>query len=203
MAAARAAAILKGDRTVSVAPPPPAKRARRAPAQKPIDATPERISMAEPDGKNGVRFHDTVEAMIDKAGQRALITRRFADAQIDRWLKQKRLTYAQWYAADWYRNQYALAGIEGRVVAQYDITHPGAEGSSYGLPANERQLRARQRWRQGRALLPENMVDLVDRLVIHDVAPALSSGRMRDRYAARIGRALDPLADWLSAPASA
>nr|WP_144033855.1 hypothetical protein [Sphingomonas laterariae] len=203
MAAARAAAILKGERAVVVAAPPAPKRACRPRITPPIDATPERIAMAEPEGKTGLRFHEAVEAMIDKAGERALITRRFADTHIDRWLKQKRLTYPQWYAADWYRNVYALAGIEGRVIAQYDITHPGAAGSSYGLPATERQLRARLRWREGRALLPANMVALIDRLVIHDVAPTFSGGRQRDRYAGRIGRAFDALADWLSAPPSA
>ncbi|WP_209046267.1 hypothetical protein [Rhizorhabdus histidinilytica] len=171
-------------------------RIRKAPAapSAAFEATPERLAQAGNDNMS------LVKAPIDRAGQRALLTRRFADSYVDRLLKAKRLTYAQWYAADWYREIYQLTGIEARVVARYDITHASASGTNYGMAVTERQAQARMRWRAARETLPSHMLALVDRIVLHDMVPALQGGVQRARFAERLGRALQPLAEWINAP---
>lgn len=181
-------------RKIRKAPPPPAAA---------FEATPERLAQAterDDAGRSVVTHMTLVKAPIDRAGQRAVLARRFADSYIDRLLRAKRLTYAQWYAADWYREVYQLCGIEARVVARYDITHAGASGSNYGMAVTERQAHARRRWRAARDVLPANMIALVDRIVLHDMVPALANGQQRRRFAERLGRALQPLADWINAP---
>lgn len=159
-----------------------------------FDATPERLAQAGNDNMT------LIKAPIDRAGQRAVLARRFADAYIDRLLKARRLTYAQWYAADWYREIYQLAGIEARVTANYGGS--GVGECSYGMAVTERQARARARVRGARALFPPQMAELIDRVVLHDMVPALQGGVQRARFSDRLGRALQPLAEWLNAPAA-
>lgn len=176
------------------------KRIRRASAatapQPHFEATPERRAHAANDSS-------IVPATIGKAGERALLTRRFTDSPIDRMHKVGRLTYAQWFAACWYLEQFALSGIAGRVVANY------GEGSGGGGPSvgtkilgSERQYIARLRWRAARATIPANMLKLVDSVVLEQVVPAFANGRMRDRFAASIGAALQPMAVSINAPAA-
>lgn len=148
--------------------------------------------------------NDTVliKAVIEKAGERPLLTRKFFDSTVDRWRKAGRLTEHQWHAAEWYREQFEAAGMTARVVANYNADANGTGGSTYGLPTTERQARARQAWRRARTFIPGNMLGLVDNLVLYDLAPAMTGGRQRERYAERIGRALGPLADWLRGESS-
>lgn len=181
------------------------KKAPTAPTAA-FEATPERLAQAtdlDAQGKPVATHMTLVVGKIEKAGERALLARRFADSYVDRLLKARKLTYAQWYAADWYREIYQHCGIEARVVARYDITHAGASGTSYGLAVTERQVQARKRWRAAREMLPANMLALVDRIVLHDMVPALQGGVQRARFAERLGRALQPLAEWINAPIAA
>ena len=164
-----------------VAPPP-------APA---FEATPERLAQAGP-------HLSLVKGTIEKAGERVALVRRFSDSYIDRLLRTKKLTFAQWYAADWYREIYQLTGIEARTTANYGGS--GAGECSYGMAMTERQARARQRLRAARETFPPNMAGLIDRVVLHDMAPALQGGAQRARFAAHLGRSLQPLAEWINAP---
>jgi hypothetical protein len=157
-----------------------------------IDATIERIAQA---GNDNTGF---VNGKIERAGERVPIVRRFRDATIDRMLRAKRISAAQHYAADWYRGIYEEAGITHRVTANYGGTGHGE--ATYGMPTTERQARCRRKLRDAREVLGMQMVGLIDNLVLHDLAPALGNSRQRERYAAMIGRALQPLADWLAAP---
>lgn len=155
--------------------------------QEVIDATPERIAMGESQLVDPSR--------IDSSEQPIGLTRRFTATHLDRLHKNKRLTWRQWYAGDWYRNQYMHAGIASRVVASYDGRVSGGE-PAYGLPSSERQMWARQNWRRARAAIPLTMAGFVDRFVLHDELPRYG-GRAAMRSVAELGRALDALADWL------
>src|SRR4051812_13189963 len=117
--------------------------ARALPAPKPgIEALPERLKHAE--GHSLL-----VPATIEKAGDKAVLCRRFKDGFADRQRGNGRFTYAQWFAAEWYRETFEQAGATARVVANYSPTGGGSStGLRYGTPANERQARARQAWRK-------------------------------------------------------
>ena len=164
----------------------------RQPLQSLLDATAERIGQA---GNDNSTF---VNGKIERAGDRVPSVRRFRDATIDRMYRAKRITAAQHYAADWYRGIYEQAGITHRVTANYGGA--GAGEASYGMPTTERQARCRQKLRHARKLLGAQMVGLLDNLILHDLAPVFRNGRQRERYGGMIGRALQPLADWLAAP---
>lgn len=169
-----------------------AARIKRPPAPPTphFEVTPERLAHANENS-------EVVKATIDKAGERALLTRRFADSHIDRMRKRGLITEAQWYAADWYRTRHQLAGFGGRVIAKYGDAGGGAGDSVFGLPASERQARERQLWRQARQQIPEKSRRTIDAVVLHDEMPALRNGRQRERFAGHIGRMLEPLVRWL------
>lgn len=182
------------------------KKIRKAatPPTPAFEATPERLAQAVERDDDGmvIAEHMKLEvAKIERAGQRALLVRRFADTYVDRLLRTKKISYAQWYAADWYREVYELAGIEARVSANYGGS--GVGECSYGMAVTERQARARQRLRGARACFPSHMVALLDRIILHDMVPALQGGVQRTRFAARLGKALQPLAEWINAPTTA
>jgi hypothetical protein len=171
------------------------KADRRTPAapQPAFEATPERIAQANDNTS-------VVDATIDKAGERKLKTRRFTDSQIDRMFRSKRITYAQWFAAGWYLEQYEQAGFGGRVTANYNPTTSASGLIRYGLPSSERQARHRHLWRQAREAVPANMLHLIDQVVLHDIVPAFRNGQQGQRFGAAIGKALQPMAEWLNAP---
>jgi hypothetical protein len=104
----------------------------RQPVQGHVNATPERIAHAAGD-------HQIVDAIIDRAGERAKLTRRFADTAIDRMLKRGQLTYSQWYACDWYMRLHAKAMSAPRVVDAYGDGVGGGGSVSYGQPLNQHQ----------------------------------------------------------------
>ena len=171
------------------------KISKPLPAPKPDqEATAERLAQA---GNDNASIED---GQIERAGEKAPRCRRFRDNHIDRLKRAGRLTYAQWYAADWYRSIYEQAGIEQRQTANYQPTVPGGDGLNYGMPTTIAQVTCRKKLRQARAQLAPNMVGLVDAVVLHDRMPAFAGGVQRDRYAARLARALQPLADWLIVP---
>ena len=176
------------------------KRVRAAPppSKAEFEVTPERLGWAADDDHV---YSTLVEATIEKAGERKVLTRRFADTHIDRMLKGKRLTYAQWYAADWYRTAHEQAGLGPRVVSNYDQA-PSGGASSVGskLLGSERQYGWRRKWREAREVIPERGRGMVERLVLQDEVPVLHDGRQRARYGADIARLLTPLAEWLNAP---
>ena len=170
------------------------KRVRRPlpPPTATFEATPERLAQAGNDNST------LVPAIIHRAADRQARCRRFRDSHVDRMFKAHRLTYAQWYAADWYRSKYELSGLPTRVVGSYGAG-AGAGECDYGLPVSERQARARQQWRAARSAMPDNMLPLVDNLVLHDLAPVLGGGNQRARYTDAIARALQLLAEYLNA----
>lgn len=192
-------AISAGLRGQKVAP-----RATRTPAPKPkparqavqehVDATAERIARAAGD-------HEIVDAIIDKAGERAKLTRRFADSAIDRMHKRGQLTYAQWYACDWYMRLHAEAMSAPRVVAAYGDGVGGCGSENYGQPRSRHQWDARRKLREARSVIPTQMLGLFDRVVVSDDMPTLRGGVQRNRFAGRIASAAQPLATWLGLPA--
>ncbi|MBW6522410.1 hypothetical protein KZ810_02765 [Sphingomonas sp. RHCKR47] len=158
--------------------------------QEHVDATPERIARAEGN-------HEIVDAIIDRAGERAKLTRQFADSAIDRMHKRGQLTYAQWYACDWYMRLHAEAMSAPRVVAAYGDGVGGGGSESYGQPRSRHQWDARRKLRQARAVIPAQMLGLFDRVVVADDMPAFLNGRQRARFAARIADTAGLLAHWL------
>ena len=137
-----------------------------------------------------------VPATIDKAGERALLTRRFSDSHVDRMLARKWITKAQHAAAVWYAERYHDAGIGSRVVANYAGVGGGGE-ASYGMATTNRQAQARARWREARTILSAQTLRMVENVVLHNVMPMLANQQQRARYAGHVGRALQPLAEWL------
>lgn len=162
----------------------------RQPVQEHVDATPERIARAEGN-------HEIVDAIIDRAGERAKLTRRFADSAIDRMHKRGQLTYPQWYACDWYMRLHAEAMSAPRVVAAYGDGVGGGGSESYGQPRNQHQWDARRKLREARAVIPSQMLGLFDRVVINDDMPTFRNGQQRSRFSARIADIAEPLAHWL------
>lgn len=163
-----------------------------APPAPHFEVTPERLAHANENS-------EIVKATIDKAGERALLTRRFADSHIDRMRKRGWITEAQWYAAIWYRDRHEEAGFGSPIVAKYGDAGGGGVQLNYGLPRTERQARARLLWRQGREQIVEKSRRTIDAVVLYDEMPALRNGRQRERFAGHIGRMLQPLAEWLRA----
>ncbi|WP_019517133.1 hypothetical protein [Sphingomonas sp. Mn802worker] len=162
--------------------------------QEHVDATPERIAQA--DGN-----HEIVDAIIDKAGERAKLTRRFADSAIDRMHKRGQLTYAQWYACDWYMRLHAEAMSAPRVVAAYGDGVGECGRESYGQPRSRHQWDARRKLREARAAIPAQMLGLFDRIIVSDDMPTFHDSRQRARFAQRIAAIADTLATWLKLPA--
>ncbi len=174
------------------------------PPHAPIDATPERIAHAvEHAGNDIVRHHGMVDAQIDKAGERPALTRRFADSHIDRMRKLGRLTYAQWFAADWYRKLHSAAFASERVVANYGEGRGGGGEQAYGIARSEAQAAARKTLRLAREVIPGKMLHLVERLLVDDELPALRNGQQRLRFTASIAASLQRLAEWMHAPGAA
>ena len=168
------------------------KPKRQSAVSTALDATIERVNQAGNDN------FDLVLVKPGRPGEAIVRVRRFRDTAIDRMLRAKRISYAQWYAADWYRGIYEQAGITHRLTA--NLNPSGGGECTYGMPTTERQARCRQRLREARSIIGTQMLSLVDNLLLHDLAPALHNGRQRERYANMIGRALQPLADHLAAP---
>lgn len=173
------------------------KPARQA-VQEHLDATPARVAKAT--DEDGLRHDRLVDATIDKAGERAKLTRRFADSWIDRLLARKLLTYPQWYACDWYASLHVAAHSTPRVVADYGEGCGGAGRENYGQPLNNHQWDARKRLREARAAIPPNMLGLFERVVIEDAMPSFPNGKQRARFASRIADAAQHLALAINAP---
>jgi len=152
------------------------------------DATPERLS-------KGDDWEMINPAEIDDAEQRNVLTRRFRSSTLDRLHRNGRLTWAQWYAGDQYRNAYHRAAFLLKVVASYGERTTGGE-SSYGLPRTEAQLRARNFVKQCREQIPFEMRGFMDRLLVHDEMPKYG-GRAAMRNLTQIRFALDCLAFWM------
>lgn len=190
-----------GGRPAPATPRPAVQRqpkpARQA-VQEHLDATPARVAKAIEE--DGLRHDRLVDAIIDKAGERAKLTRRFADSWIDRLLARKLLTYPQWYACDWFVALYAAAHSAPRVVADYGEGCGGAGRENYGQPLTSHQWDARKRLREARAAIPPNMLALFERVVIEDAMPSFPNGKQRARFASRIADAAQHLALAINAP---
>lgn len=150
-----------------------------------------------------LRKGDQVEwvnpAEIDSAEQGIGLTRRFRASHLDRLLQAGRLTWVQWYAGDWYRNQHAACAFALSVVGGYGVPTSAGE-TSYGLPRTEAQARARQLYMRARQTLPLATREFVERLLLEDVLPKTTNGRFRARQTGKLTDALDGLADWLGLP---
>ncbi|HEX8257004.1 MAG TPA: hypothetical protein VF589_05180, partial [Allosphingosinicella sp.] len=155
--------------------------------------TDERIGQASAGGE---QLEWVNPAEIDSAEQAIGLTRRFKSSHLDRLYRNGKLSWVQWYAGDWYRNQHARCSFALSVVASYGGGTGGGE-PSYGLPRTEAQLRARQLYMEARCALPAPMLGFMERMLIHDELPRAYGGKQRMRSTARIAAALDALAGWL------
>lgn len=180
------------------AAPAKSKPARQA-VQESMDATPERIKRAV-EVERDQRHYDIVDAEIDKAGERAKLTRRFRDSWVDRLQARGQLSVAQAFACRWYAELHAAAMVEPRVVASYGEGVGGCGSESYGQPKNRRQWDARKRLRAAREVIPAAMLGLFERVVVEDRMPAFHDSRQRARFGKRIADAAQPLAVWIAAP---
>jgi hypothetical protein len=169
------------------------KLKRAAPtAPKPLlEVTPERLVHAANDTS-------VVDATIERAGQKAVQTREFKDRQIERMHRAGRISDIQLAAAEWYFERWTEARIEGRVTGNYNPAG-GGEARCVGtkILGSEKAYLARKKWRDARAVIPDNMVTIVDMVVLGNQVPPFANSRHRERYAAHVGKALQPLAIYL------
>lgn len=162
----------------------------RVPCPSGEDATPQRLAHGD---------HELSAGIIDRAGERTPLVRKFRSSHLDRLHKSHAIDQAQWFAGNWYREQYARGATAMRVVAPYGEhtgagTHPGDFG--YGLPRQEAQVRARDMWRRARDQWTPAQQGYMDRLLIRDDMPRYG-GREAQRNLAFIRSALDTLAMYL------
>lgn len=190
-----AAAMLAGKPVPkgALAPVQPRPKPARQAIQEHVDATPERVRQS--DG-----CYQIVDAIIDKAGEKAKLTRQFRDSWVDRLQARGHLSMAQAFACRWYAELHAAALSEPRVVADYGNGCGGSGSENYGQPLNRHQWDARKRLRAARAVIPGNMLALFERVVVDDDMPAFSNGQQRARFGSRIAAAAQPLAEWIKAP---
>ena len=168
-------------------------KTRRVTRIEVVDATPERIRMDESEFVN--------PAEIDSSEQNIGLTRRFRASHLDRLYRAERLTYRQYYAGDWYRNQHAACAFDGRVTASYSGSSTGG-GPTFGLlPKTERQLVSRRVFHEARKFIGEDMVGYVDRLVLRNAMPSLRH-RGTQRTLEALQLSLDKLANFLRYPAN-
>lgn len=141
-------------------------------------------------------------AEIDSSEQEIGLTRRFKSSHLDRFYRNGRLTWVQWYAGDWLRNLHARCSFSLSVVASYGGRSGGGGEPNYGLPRTEAQLRARQIYMEARKAFPPTMIGFMERLLIHDELPRFG-GRAAMRQTKEIAAALDALAGWFGLPSAA
>lgn len=165
------------------------KTLAKAPRPANVDATPERLGKGD--------YSEMVNpAEIDSSEQPIGLTRRFKATHLDRLHRAERLTWAQWYAGDWYRTTHARCGFGASVTAGYGERTTGGE-VSYGLARTERQAQARDLFRAARTQWPADMTGFMDRFLIHDELPRYG-GREAARRIRQIGDALEVMAEWLT-----
>ncbi|KQM88644.1 hypothetical protein ASE67_02570 [Sphingomonas sp. Leaf23] len=162
----------------------------RVPCPSGEDATPQRLAHGD---------HELSAGIIDRAGERTPLVRKFRSSHLDRLHKSHAIDQAQWFAGNWYREQYARGATVMRVVASYGEhtgagTHPGDFG--YGLPRQEAQVRARERWRRARDEMPMTEWGFMDRFLLHDDLPRYKGATFM-RSMAQIRRNLDVLVQHL------
>lgn len=176
-----------------------ARRVRNGSAKgnvfRPFDATPERLAKIGEDDSQIVN-----PALIDSSEQPIGRTRRFRDSAVDRLHRRGALTYAQWYACDWYAKLHVAAFSLPRVVADYGRSHGGDGECNVGLPQSEAQLASRKLLLSVRCQLPPQMVRLFERVVIEDSMPPLGSGRAREQFVRRLAASAQAIADYIHAP---
>lgn len=158
--------------------------------QRFIDATPERLA-------KGDEFEFIDPAKIDSSEQPIGLVRRFRASHLDRLYRGGRLTWAQWYAGDWYRNQHERCRFALSVVSSYGERSSAGE-PSYGLARSEAQAQARQSFRLARRAFSGD-ARFMERLLIEDELPTYG-GRASLRNIRRIAGSLDALAGWLMLP---
>lgn len=166
-----------------------AKRKRnRSNLKLALDATPERLTKGDDSDFVNPAEIDSFEQPIGRV-------RRFKASHLDRLYSRQKLTWAQWYAGDWYRQQHYRARYSLSVVSSYGERTTGGD-ISYGLPRSEAQLRARKLIKDARDRFPIHMRSLMDKLLIHDDLP-IYSRRISLRTINEIQSSLDRLAGWL------
>ncbi|ODU22765.1 MAG: hypothetical protein ABS87_00945 [Sphingomonas sp. SCN 67-18] len=104
------------------------KRKARQIVNAVIDATPERL--AKGDASEFIN-----PAKIDSGEQPIGRARRFRSSHLDRLYANRRLTWTQWHAGDWYRNQHARCHFALSVVASYGEQTSASGDRSHGAPS--------------------------------------------------------------------
>ena len=174
------------------------KRTSSKRAQKPLppprptgeDATPQRL-VQDP--------HDLEKGIIEKAGERAPLVRRFRASHLDRLHRAGLITQRQWAAGEYYRTTHERCQFKMRVVASYGerihaALNPGDFG--YGLPMLDYQAEARSEMRAMRMQFPLAIQGTMDAFLIHDNMPRYG-GNQYQRYLSKIRSGLDALCLYL------
>lgn len=177
-----------------------ARRKRRVETVQHIDATPERILRAVNDAGSPSQAWDYVNPAEINSHLPNTLVRRFKSAHLDRFYNRTKpdqsvLSFRQWYAGDWYRNEHSRAGFGTSVISSYGERTSGGE-CAYGMPRTQRQADARLRWRNARQQFSRTMVGFMDRFLLHDELPRYG-GNQRMKNLREIAFELDALADWL------
>lgn len=162
-------------------------------------------ALEEADSKHKDAWEYVDPARMDSRKAIALV-RRFKSSHLDRFYrhsdsrwrpdKSSILTWRQWYAGRWYREEHNRAGFGTAVISSYGERTSGGE-PAYGMPRTQRQADARSKWREARQQFSRTMVGFMDRFLIHDEMPKYGGGKCRMKGTTEIAFELDALADWL------
>lgn len=164
----------------------PSRRIAKAglPAPTGEDATPERMAHGP---------SEVVQADSDGQGTRAHTVRRIIP-RIELLRDAGKITPAQFAAGDWLRKTSEKAQAEPKVTMGWEASISSSGGPSLGfLPANERQMRARQMLRAAYITVDRHAPGtrtILTRVVFDDEWPR-SGGRAIADCTDRIRRALD------------
>ncbi len=153
-----------------------------------IDATPQRIAHAEMRAQaigNGGHGHMLVDVVdMSGASQRKLGKhRRFKDSRLDRLYMGHTpcITWAQWYAGDWWRNVSQDAIGSPRLVADYGQSTGRGSGDPSPLPLSDKAEAARARLHAARRALTLDQRIAVEDLVIETEHEPMTGRRAEAR----------------------
>lgn len=167
-----------------------ATRERLAPRREVTgcDATPERLAK-DP----GMIVHG------ERENGKHTYVRQFSKPQLDRWHAAGLLSYRQYLAGAYYRDQHERCKFGTVRTCDYGDSrgggcHPGAFG--YGLPQSERTVDARSRMRELRSQWNQDMQGFMERFLIRGGLPRYG-GNQHHRAVSKVRNALDAMANYL------
>ena len=162
----------------------------RVPCPSGEDATPQRLAHGD---------HELANGIIDRAGERTPLVRKFKTSHLDRWHKAQMIDARQWNAGEVYRMTHERCQFRLSVIASYGErigapVNPGDFG--YGLPMLDVQAEARSRMRLMREVMPIELRGMIDRFLLHDSMPRYG-GKKHHEMVTSVRKCLTVLAEYL------